>query len=436
MAQSDFFEASAEALTGEIALEDVFQAYYECREHKRRTVNALAFELDFERELIRLWREINSGKYKIGRSIAFVVQEPVQREVFAADFRDRIVHHLLIDKLNPLFEADFCGQSYSCRVGRGVLYGVESIAAALKSCSEGYTRDCWILKLDIRSFFMSIDKTVLYQMLHAFISERYGGSDKHIVLRLVKQIVFYSPEEHCVIKGQRSDWNGLPCHKSLFWSSSRCGLPIGNLTSQIFANFYLNRLDKFVTEELGFEYYGRYVDDFVLIHRDKKVLLEVRRKIGDFLRQKLKLQLHPQKFYLQHYRKGVRFIGAFIKPNRIYIGNRTKHNLYQKIYALLPRLAGSLTQLFENLSAFASSINSYLGFMRHYSTYNLRMKILRLLDSTFLGEISEIRPHAEKFSVDKRFLPSGQKQRQLRRQRRYRRFQQRKWLKEKKDGNV
>ena len=437
MAQSDLFEASQEALAGEIAMEDVFRAYYECRKNKRRTVNALAFELNFEQEIIRLWKEINSGKYKIGRSIAFIVQEPVQREVFAADFRDRIVHHLLIDKLNPLFEEDFRDESYSCRVGRGVLYGVKSIASAIEACSEGYTHDCWVLKLDIRSFFMSIDKTILYRMLHEFISEKYHCPDKRIVLRLVQQVVFYNPEEHCVIKGRRSDWNGLPCHKSLFWSSRNCGLPIGNLTSQIFANFYLNRLDKFVTEELGFKYYGRYVDDFVLIHRDKAILLEARRKISGFLQKNLKLQLHPQKVYLQHYSKGVRFIGAFIKPKRIYIGNRSKSNLYQKIYALLPQLAGSLTQLLDNLQAFAASVNSYLGFMRHYNTYNLRMKILKLLDSTFLGEISEIKPHAEKFCPDKRFLPPGQKRRQLRRQRRYRHYQHNKRLmKEKKDGHV
>ena len=139
MVQSDFFEASEEALTDEIALEDIFQAYYDCRKNKRRTINALAFELNFEQELIRLWREINSGKYRIGRSIAFVVQKPVQREVFAADFRDRIVHHLIINKLNPLFEEYFSDGSYSCRAGRGTLYGVRNIAAAVKECSAGYT---------------------------------------------------------------------------------------------------------------------------------------------------------------------------------------------------------------------------------------------------------------------------------------------------------
>lgn len=436
MVQSDFFEKSQECLSGQIALEEVFQAYYECRKNKRRTINALTFELNFEQEIIRLWQEINSGKYKIGRSIAFVVQKPVQREVFAADFRDRIVHHLIIDKLNPLFEEYFCEGSYSCRTGKGTLYGVQNIDSAIKNCSRGYTRDCYILKLDIRSFFMSIDKSILYRMLYEFISEKYRQPDQRIILQLVKQIIYYNPEECCVIKGRRSDWNGLPCHKSLFWSSRNCGLPIGNLTSQIFANFYLTALDKFVTENLGFEYYGRYVDDFVLIHTSKEKLIDARHKIDVFLREKLKLTLHPQKFYLQHYSKGVKFIGAVIKPNRIYIGSRTKGNLYNKIYTLLPHLAKGLDQLLDGLIKFSSSINSYIGFMRHYNTYNLRVKILKMLDSTFLGEITEIKPHAQKFAVDKRFLPHGQKQRQLRNQRRYRRFRYKKLIKEIKNGKI
>ena len=436
MVQSDFFEDAKEQLSGQIALEDIFQAYYDCRKNKRRTINSLAFELNFEEELIRLWREINSGKYKVGRSIAFIVKKPVQREVFAADFRDRIVHHLLINKLNALFEHEFINNSFSCRQGRGTLYGVKSIDAAIRACSDGYSVDCYILKLDIRSFFMSINKNILYQMLHVFISEKYRKPDLPIVLRLIRQVIFYNPDEHCVIKGRRADWNGLPCHKSLFWASHSCGLPIGNLTSQIFANFYLNRLDKFVTEELGFEYYGRYVDDFVLVHKDKKVLLEARKKIDLFLLEKLKLKLHPQKFYLQHYHKGVRFIGAVIKPNRIYIGNRAKNNLYQKIYAWLPQMAQNISQTLKYLQNFSSCINSYFGLMRNYNTYNLRSKILKLLDSSFLGEVSVFKPHADKFALDKRFCPPAQKQRQLRRQRKYRRKQHKKWFEGDKNGNV
>lgn len=413
--QTEMFSDSAAA--EEIALEDLFKAYYECRKHKRRTVNALAFELNFERELIRLWREINSGTYKIGRSIAFVVQKPVQREVFAADFRDRIVHHLVISKLNYLFEGSFIEDSYSCREGKGILYGVNRISAKMEACSEAFSCDCYVMKLDIRSFFMKIDKNILYRRLLEFISENYQKPDKRIILRLVKQIIYNAPEDNCHIKGRRSDWNGLPFYKSLFWAEKFRGLPIGNLTSQIFANFYLNALDRFVTEELKIEHYGRYVDDFVLIHPDKAVLLDARKKIDAFLQKKLKLSLHPQKFYLQHWSKGVSFIGAVIKRHCIYVGNRSKGNLYQKVHVRLPRLLKNVKSFLSGLPSLVSTINSYLGAMRHYNTYNLRSKILRELDKTTLGIVSELRPDAKKFAVDKRFLPPKQKQFELRRQR-------------------
>lgn len=437
MSQAELFEKTNDFLSGQIALEDVFEAYYACRKNKRKTVNALSFELDFEKELIRLWKEINSNTYKIGRSIAFIVQHPVQREVFAADFRDRIVHHLVVSKINSLFEKDFIEESYSCREGKGVLYGVKDICDKIRRCSAEYSKDCYILKLDIRSFFMSINKNILYQMLFDFLSEKYHAPDKHIILRLIKQIVFNNPEDNCRIKGKMADWNGLPVYKSLFWSCKHCGLPIGNLTSQIFANFYLNRLDKYIIEELGLKYYGRYVDDFVIIHEDKKVLLDAWHKIGNFLEKNLKLSLHPQKFYLQHYTKGVRFIGAVIKPNRIYIENRIKNNLYQKIYKQLPQMAKSVEHTLANLEYFVASVNSYIGYMRHYNTYNLRSKILTLIDNTFLGQISDVRPNADKLAVDKDFLPAKQKKRQICRQKRYRTFQKKKRLKgEAKDGYV
>lgn len=434
--QFELFKTMSPVLSGDIAPEEVFRAYFECRRAKRRTINSLAFELDYERELVRLWKEINCGSYKIGRSIAFIVKHPVQREVFAADFRDRIVHHLVISKINDLLEKEFISNSYSCRAGKGTLFGIKETVRQIEECSEFYTRDCYILKQDIRSFFMCIDKHILYGTLSSFLEEKYHNPDKPVLLRLIKQIIYNNPEDNCIIKGRRSDWNGLPCHKSLFWSKKHCGLPIGNLTSQIFANFYLNRLDKYITEDLGFEYYGRYVDDFVLIHSSKEKLLEAHVKIQDFLQKYLKLELHPQKFYLQHCSKGVKFIGAVIKPNRIYIGTRTKTNLYQRIYKQLPHMAKSLDNTLETLPYFMSSVNSYLGFMRHYNTYNLRSRILKFLDSTFLGEASELVPHATKFKVNKLFLPAGQKKRQLSKQRAYRRKQQNKHIQGEKHGYV
>ena len=149
MVQFSLFGKTENTIPPSIELEDIFKAYYECRKSKRRTVNALAYELNFEKELVRLWKDINNNTYRIGRSIAFIVKEPVQREVFAADFKDRIVHHLIIDKINDLFEESFIQDSYSCRAGKGTLYGIKRVEEHIRACSQEYTRDCYVLKLDI-----------------------------------------------------------------------------------------------------------------------------------------------------------------------------------------------------------------------------------------------------------------------------------------------
>ena len=358
-----------------VRLEELFAAYYDCRQNKRKTFNALEFEGDYEAKLVDLWREINNGTYYPGRSISFIVDKPVKREIFAADFRDRIVHHLVINKLMSLFEALFISDSYSCREGKGSQYGINRVAEFVRECSEDYTKDCYILKMDIQSFFMSIDKRILAKRLHRFINEYYRAVDKEIILRLVEIIVYHCPQFNCLIKGKKSNWDGLPHSKSLFYAGKYRGLPIGNLSSQVFANFYMDAFDKFVKNVLKIKYYGRYVDDFVIVHEDKEFLVRIQEKMRNFMQKELHLRLHPKKIYLQHFSKGVKFIGAVIKPGRIYIGNRTKGNLYQKLreYNLM---AKNNPKYAEHAEHFVSSVNSYLGFMIHYSSYKIRHKMI------------------------------------------------------------
>ena len=300
-----------------IELADLFEAYADCRTNKRNTMNALSFELDYEHELIALWEAINTGTYTPGRSIAFIVDQPVKREIFAADFRDRVVHHLLINKLNPLFERTFIYDSYACRKGRGTHFGIGRIDRFIRQCSQNYSKDCYVLRLDIQGFFMAIDKRILWSKLRDLIINQYQQPDKDRILRLCHKILSNNPTKNCFIKGSRHNWRDLPPDKSLFHSAPGCGLPIGNLTSQIFANVYLNALDHFVKHDLGMRYYGRYVDDFVLVHPDHEYLKALIPRIADFLQSTLKLTLHPRKVYLQHYRKGVHFLGMIIKPNYI-----------------------------------------------------------------------------------------------------------------------
>lgn len=359
-----------------VALEDLFQAYFDCRRTKRNTINAMKFEIDYESNLIALCEELNTGTYLPGRSIAFVVTKPVKREIFAADFRDRIVHHWLINQLNPFFERIFIYDSYASRKERGSHFGIQRANRFIRQCSSNYTNDCHVLKIDIQSFFMRINKTLLLAMLHNFIEKNEIHHDKAFVFDLCQKIIRNDPTVNCLRKGSRTDWDNFPPDKSLFYTQPNCGLPIGNLTSQIFANFYLNPFDHFIKHDLGIRYYGRYVDDCLLVHESHDHLKSLIPVLADFLKTKLKLNLHPRKTYLQHYSKGVNFLGVTIKPNRIYIGKRIKGNFYDAIkkHNLITAKSKPIK---EEQAAFLCSMNSYLGIMKHYDTYKLRRRMLK-----------------------------------------------------------
>jgi len=158
-------------------LEDLFMAYYDARKNKRNTINQLRFEINMEHELLELFDDIINRRYKPRKSICFVVENPVKREVFAADFRDRVVHHLLYNYINPVLETQFINDSYSCRKGKGTLYGINRVAEFIKKCSANYTKDCYILKLDIRGYFMNIDKTILKKQVFALLENRKPKSN-------------------------------------------------------------------------------------------------------------------------------------------------------------------------------------------------------------------------------------------------------------------
>lgn len=358
-----------------LSLEEIFNAYFACRKNKRYTLNALAFEIDYENNLVQLCDEINNGTYQIGRSIAFIVDKPVKREIFAADFRDRVVHHLIIGKLNHLFEKQFINDSYSCRVGKGTHFGIQRIDKFIRQCSLNYTKNCYILKLDLQGFFMSINKNILFAKLEQFIKEKYQAPDKELIIKLSKQVILNDPTKNCIIKGYKSDWDNLPQTKSLFHSKPNCGLPIGNLTSQVFANFYMDSFDHFVKHDLKIRYYGRYVDDFVIVYENKEYLKKLIPKLSEYLQTELQVTIHPKKIYLQHYSKGVKFLGTVIKPNRIYIANRTKGNFYNAIEKQ-NKIVLDHKPTKEEKAAFLSSMNSYLGIMKHYKSYNLRKKMI------------------------------------------------------------
>lgn len=215
----------------------LFAAYYNARKSKRNSISQLLFEIDYENNLWELYDDIITGKYKVGRSIAFIVEEPVKREIFAANFRDRVVHHLVYQLINPLIDKQFINDSYSCRKGRGTYYGILRAYENLKEVSKGFVSDAYILKLDIQGYFMNINKDILYDKLTKIINEQdFNNSiandmtynkiknsviSYQLLFDLLRTIIYNTPENNCTIKGKLSDWNGLPNSKSLFKSMSR-----------------------------------------------------------------------------------------------------------------------------------------------------------------------------------------------------------------------
>ncbi len=357
---------------------DLFQAYFDARKNKRNTINALAFEKDFEANLFSLADEIIERRYSPDSSTCFVVTKPVRREIFAADFRDRVVHHFIYNYISQIFEKTFINDNYSCRVGKGTHYGIKRADKFIRSCSQNYMKDCFILKLDIKGYFMAINKKLLFNKVkETLLKHRLKiDFDLSLVLYLIEKTIFNEPVNNCHIQGSRNDWHGLPESKSLFHARKNCGLPIGNLTSQLFGNIYLNEFDHWVKRDLGIHFYCRYVDDILLIHNNKTYLLSCIQKIKTYLDKNLELKLHPDKIYLQHFNRGVKYLGTVIKPHRIYIANRTKGNFYSAVKKLNEIVKDHKPAKEEN-RIFLSRMNSYLGIMKHYSTYKLRKEILQ-----------------------------------------------------------
>lgn len=369
-----------------VSYEELYKAYLDCRKHKWKTRNASEFQMNLSLNLTFLYYELNTEKYKVGRSIAFIVDKPVKREVFAAYFRDRIVHHLVINRIMNAFENNMINNSFSCRKGKGTLYGVKTLERECAEITENYSKTAYVLKCDLKSFFMTISKELLYNKVIEMVKADVYPDDEEnfkFICNLIKLIIFNNPQDGCIKKQKDSKWKLLPKDKSLFNIPRTHGIPIGNLTSQIFANYFLSDFDKFVYNELGFKYYGRYVDDFYILSYNKQKLLNSINKIRDEL-NKIGVKLHPNKVYIQDINKGVKFIGAIIKPNRTYISNRTVGNLKQFLYTFNKKYnISNITD--HDIIKFISSFNSYMGFLKHYNTFNIRRKVIRNIIVSHMG---------------------------------------------------
>ena len=373
-----------------VSLEEVIEAYYDCRRNKRSAGSTVEFEINYDTNCIQLWRELNDRSYKPSESIAFIVKRPRAREVFAANFRDRVVHHLIDIKLRPLLEVDFINRTFNNRKGKGTSACVEQLKQDIASEGAG----AWVIKMDIKGFFMSISKSKLTAMIQDYIEKRYEG-DKDWLKWLLAVVVNDHPEHNCELRSPPEYWVKLDKEKSLFTNEPDKGIPIGNLTSQLLANFYLTEFDKYVVEN-GYTKYGRYVDDFYIVTSDKaKALLFV-----DNIRQKLAeigLRLHPDKFYCQQAYKGVEMTGVVIKQNRTYTHNRTVNNAFEAV-----RKLEKIRHPEANGEKMRATVNAYLGFLSGHNEYGIRRNLIDAIDERW-WKIAFVENRFKKVTLKKGF---------------------------------
>jgi len=249
-----------------ISLENLFTAFDEFKKDKQNKSDVLFFEWELEKNIVGLHRDLKYHRYKHGVYSRFRICDPKPRIIHKAAVRDRVLHHAIFRVLNPLFERCFISQSFSCRVGKGTHKGVNTLVKVLRRISRNSTRICFILKCDIKKIFASVDHSILIEIIKKKIKD-------HKAIWLVEEIVESFPLD-CQIESpstslrvyEREGVKFNPQQSSLF---ARHGLPIGNLTSQLFANIYLNEFDYFVKHKLRVKNYVRYTDDFVVVGDNK-----------------------------------------------------------------------------------------------------------------------------------------------------------------------
>ena len=309
---------------------NLHKAYVDCRHNKGATLNHLRFRERLEGNLLRLEEQLQTRTYKPGQSIAFVVTNPKVREIFAAGFDDRVVHHLLYNYLAPIFEKIFIHDSWACRKGKGTHHAVRRLQGFLwqqRRLARG--QPVYYLKMDVMSFFTSIDQQILYDLVCKKVK-------RHEVRWLSKVIIFHDCARDIPPKIQSRPelFSQLPRHKSLFFTVPGVGLPIGNLTSQFFANVYLNELDQFVKHRLKVKWYLRYVDDLVLLGDSVAGLRTQMAAIEAFAWERLRLRMHPNKQFIRPSGDGVEFLGYVVRADYVLMRRRVvgtwRHKLDQQ----------------------------------------------------------------------------------------------------------
>lgn len=292
--------------------------------------DVLEFERNFMMQVITLYTELVTNTYKHSPYYAFNIADPKPRHIHKAKVRDRLLHHALYRILYPFFDHTFIADSYSCRSGKGTHKAIDRFKKFSNKVSKNNTKTVWVLKCDIKKFFASVDQSILIEILKGYIP------DQNLIV-LLSEIIgsFYSTEE-----GK--------------------GLPLGNLTSQLLVNIYMNEFDQFVKHTIKAKYYIRYADDFVFLSEDKKWLETILPQINIFLTQRLKLSLHPDKVFIKTLASGVDFLGWVHFPHHRVVRTVTKRRIWRRI---------------KDSEGKTETIQSYLGFLRHGNARKIRHAI-------------------------------------------------------------
>lgn len=298
---------------------------------KRKRNDVLEFQLHFMDNILLLQQELKNKTYRHGRYQAFKINDPKPRDIHKASVRDRLVHHAIYRILYPYFNKLFIYDSYSCRIDKGTHKAINRFRDFSLQVSKNNTKTIWILKGDIRKFFANID----HQILKNILAKNIGDQD---VLWLLSQVI--------------DSFNGA--------SKTGVGLPLGNLTSQLLVNIYMNEFDQFMKRELKTKFYLRYADDFVVLHENSDYLWTLIPKISEFLEQYLKLSLHPDKLSIKTLYSGVDFLGWVNYPKHRILRTKTKRRM--------------LNRLEKNCDS--QSLASYLGLLSHGNTFDLQKKLL------------------------------------------------------------
>jgi RNA-directed DNA polymerase len=363
-------------------LQAVDNAYRQCRKRKRKTVSACLYETKLLDYTINSKNALQNLCWQPTPPIAFVVTKPKAREVYAAQFEDRVIHHLLINELEILLDSQFIFDAASNRKNKGTHFAVNR----LQKFMQQHQGKGWFLQLDIANFFHSISQSVLLALLQKHLTKQVNKNaisfekSQHLFW-LCRQIILQKIDaKTCVKLGNPQDFNKVPKHKRLTELVPGKGIPIGNLTSQFFANIYLNELDQYIKHQLKCRHYVRYADDFILCHTHKTQLQLWQNDIAGFVEQKLALSLKND-IILQPISQGADFLGYIIKPYYKLVRKRVLGNLHEKLVALYAQLTPHRkTQLDckpEVIQQLRAVLNSYWGHFSHADAHTLKRALFR-----------------------------------------------------------